>query len=230
MLTCTFLLKCVKLQRIYRSLIPQITVPPLNIKSKHTIITDDSILWSRLKVGDEKAFSVLFEKYYGSLVRYGNSFSKHSEKVQDCVQDVFADVWLYKHSLSDNANVKAYLLSSVRKRIARLQERDHIFSKITSTDTIEFLFDFSIEHQLIIDESTADKVSQLNKLINLLPSRQKEALYLRYHQGLSVEQISEMLGVNYQSANNLLHRALLNIRKEWNTNIPLILLLSYSLS
>jgi RNA polymerase sigma factor (sigma-70 family) len=228
MLTCTFLLKCVKLQRIYRSLIPQITVPPLNIKSKHTIITDDSILWSRLKVGDEKAFSVLFEKYYGSLVRYGNSFSKHSEKVQDCVQDVFADVWLYKHSLSDNANVKAYLLSSVRKRIARLQERDHIFSKITSTDTIEFLFDFSIEHQLIIDESTADKVSQLNKLINLLPSRQKEALYLRYHQGLSVEQISEMLGVNYQSANNLLHRALLNIRKEWNTNIPLILLLSYS--
>jgi RNA polymerase sigma factor (sigma-70 family) len=202
----------------------------LNIKSKHTIITDDSVLWSRLKVGDEKAFSVLFEKYYGSLVRYGNSFSKHSEKVQDSVQDVFADVWLYKHSLSDNANVKAYLLSSVRKRIARLQERDHIFSKITSTDTIEFLFDFSIEHQLIIDESTADKVNQLNKLINLLPSRQKEALYLRYHQGLSVEQISEMLAINYQSANNLLHRALLNIRKEWNTNIPLILLLSYSLS
>jgi RNA polymerase sigma factor (sigma-70 family) len=202
----------------------------LNIKSEHTIITDDSLLWSRLKVGDEKSFSVLFEKYYGSLVRYGSSFSKHSEKVQDCVQDVFADVWLYKHSLRDNANVKAYLLSSVRKRIARLQERDHVFSKITSTDTIEFLFDFSIEHQLIIDESTADTVNKLNKLINLLPSRQKEALYLRYHQGLSVEQIAEMLDVNYQSANNLLHRGLLNLRKEWNTNIPLLLMLSYSIS
>jgi hypothetical protein len=82
----------------------------LNIKSEHTIITDDSLLWSRLKVGDEKSFSVLFEKYYGSLVRYGSSFSKHSEKVQDCVQDVFADVWLYKHSLRDNANVKASII------------------------------------------------------------------------------------------------------------------------
>lgn len=201
----------------------------MNIKSKHTVITDDSLLWSRLKVGDEKAFSVLFEKYYESLLRYGNSFSKHAEKVQDCIQDVFADVWLYKHSLSDNANVKAYLLSSVRKRISRLQERDHIFSKITSTDTIEFLFDFSIEHQLIIDESTAEKVRQLNKLINLLPSRQKEALYLRYHQGLSVEQIADMLDVNYQSANNLLHRALLSLRKDWNSNISLLLLLSQSL-
>jgi RNA polymerase sigma factor (sigma-70 family) len=201
----------------------------LNIKSKHTTAADDSILWSRLRTGDEKAFSVLFEKYYEHLVRYGNSFSKHSEKVQDCIQDVFADVWLYRNSLSDDANVKAYLLSSLRKRISRLQERDHVFSKITSTDTIEFLFDFSIEHQLIIDESTADKVRQLNKLINLLPSRQKEALYLRYHQGLSVEQIADMLDVNYQSANNLLHRALLNLRKDWNTYISLLLLLSQSL-
>jgi DNA-directed RNA polymerase specialized sigma24 family protein len=40
-----------------------------------------------------------------------------------------------------------------------------------------------------------------------------------------VEQIADMLDVNYQSANNLLHRALLNLRKEWNTNIPLLLLL-----
>lgn len=200
----------------------------MNIKSKHTTAADDSILWSRLRTGDEKAFSVLFEKYYEHLVRYGNSFSKHSEKVQDCIQDVFADVWLYRNSLSDDANVKAYILSSLRKRISRLQERDHVFSKITSTDTIEFLFDFSIEHQLIIDESTADKVHQLNKLINLLPSRQKEALYLRYHQGLSVEQIADMLDVNYQSANNLLHRALLNLRKDWNTNVSLLLLLSQS--
>ncbi len=201
----------------------------MNIKSLNTTCPDDSLLWSRLRTGDEKAFSVLFTKYYEHLVRYGNSFSNHSEKVQDCIQDVFADLWLYKHSLSDNANVKAYLLSSVRKRIARLQERDYIFTKTASTDSIEFLFDFSIEQQLIIDESTADKVQQLNKLINLLPSRQKEALYLRYHQGLTVEQIADMLDVNYQSANNLLHRALLNLRKEWNTNIPLLIVLSYSI-
>lgn len=201
----------------------------MNIKSLNTTCPDDSLLWSRLRTGDEKAFSVLFTKYYEHLVRYGNSFSNHSEKVQDCIQDVFADLWLYKHSLSDNANVKAYLLSSVRRRIARLQERDYIFTKTASTDSIEFLFDFSIEQQLIIDESTADKVQQLNKLINLLPSRQKEALYLRYHQGLTVEQIADMLDVNYQSANNLLHRALLNLRKEWNTNIPLLIVLSYSI-
>jgi RNA polymerase sigma factor (sigma-70 family) len=189
-------------------------------------IVEDTQLWTDLKAGDEKAFSMLFERHYEQLVRYGNSFSNDSDKIQDCVQDVFADIWLYKNNLGETTNVKAYLLSSVRKRISRLQERDRIFNKITSTDVVNFLFDFSIEHQLINDEVTADKVYQLNKLINLLPSRQKEALYLRYNQGLSVEQIAELMDVNYQSANNLLHRAVLNLRKDWNVSLALLLALS----
>jgi RNA polymerase sigma factor (sigma-70 family) len=187
---------------------------------------EDSSLWLSLKSGDEKSFSLLFEKYYSDLIRYGNSFSPFTEKVQDCVQDVFADVWIYRLTLSDSVVVKAYLLSSVRKRIARLQERDYIFKKTTSTDSIQFLFDFSIEHQLISDEESAIKVAHLNSFLNNLPARQKEALYLRYHQGLTVEQIAEMLQINYQSANNLLHRALLQLRKEWKGNLSLLLLLS----
>lgn len=192
-------------------------------------LIDDTVLWTNLKAGDEKSFSLLFEKYYGDLISYGNSLSPYSEKVQDCVQDVFADIWLYRNSLQEFVTVKAYLLSSVRKRIARLFERDHIFRKTTSTESIEFLFDFAIENDLVEDEITAERVLYLNKLLNELPARQKEALYLRYHQGLSVEQIAEMLDVNYQSANNLLYRGLLSLRKEWKGSIPLILLLSTSI-
>ena len=187
---------------------------------------DDHKLWNKLKAGDEKSFSLLFEKYYGDLINYGNSFSPFAEKVQDCVQDVFADVWLYRESLQEPNVVKAYLLSSVRKRITRLYERDHIFKKITTTDSIEFLFDFSVEHELIDDEATAERVLYLNKLLNDLPGRQKEALFLRYNQGLTVEQIAEMLDVNYQSASNLLHRGLLTLRKEWKGSFSIIALLS----
>ncbi len=189
---------------------------------------DDHKLWNKLKAGDEKSFSLLFEKYYGDLINYGNSFSPFAEKVQDCVQDVFADIWLYRESLQEPNVVKAYLLSSVRKRITRLYERDHIFKKITTTDSIEFLFDFSVEHELIDDEATAERVLYLNKLLNDLPGRQKEALFLRYNQGLTVEQIAEMLDVNYQSASNLLHRGLLTLRKEWKGSFSIIALLSSS--
>lgn len=191
----------------------------------HTETQDDSILWSNIKKGDEKAFSILFKKHYSQLVRYGNSFLPFPEKVQDCVQDVFTDIWIYRHKLNDAVVVKAYLLSCVRKRISRSQERDRVFRLSTSVDSIKFLFDFSIEHHLIADEITADKVKRLNQLINDLPSRQKEALYLRYNQELTVDQIANMLDINYQSANNLLHRALLCLRKDWKGTVSVILLL-----
>jgi DNA-directed RNA polymerase specialized sigma24 family protein len=53
----------------------------------------------------------------------------------------------------------------------------------------------------------------------------KEALYLRYTQELSVDQIADTLNINYQSANNLLHRALLSLRKDWKGTICCILML-----
>lgn len=195
----------------------------MKIKSFLNNEQDDLQIWRNLKNGDEKAFSKLFEKYYPLLIRYGNSFSPFTEKVQDCVQDVFADVWLYRYSLNETVIVKAYLLSSVRKRIARIQERDHIFSKTTSVEAINFLSDFSIEHHLIADETTAHDVALLNTLINALPARQKEALYLRYYHGLGVNEIAENLSINYQSATNLLFRAILNIRTEWKGKILLII-------
>ncbi|MEG0849380.1 MAG: sigma-70 family RNA polymerase sigma factor [Flavobacterium sp.] len=187
---------------------------------------DDNTLWNDLKIGDEKSFSLLFERYYSDLVSYGNSLSPYAEKVQDCVQDVFTDIWLYRNSLQGSVVVKAYLLSSVRKRIARLYERDHIFRKTASTDAVEFLLEFAVDNELLDDDyATKEKVVHLNKLLNELPPRQKEALYLRYHQGLSVEQIAEMLDINYQSANNLLHRALLTLRKEWKGSLTIITML-----
>jgi RNA polymerase sigma factor (sigma-70 family) len=196
-----------------------------NLATSSNLI-DDSTLWKNLKAGDEKAFSQLFDKYYKYLVHYGNSFSPFPEKVQDCVQDVFTDIWVYRQNLNESVFVKAYLYSCVRKRISRLQERDHIFRQTNSIDSIKFLFDFSIEYQLIVDEETASKVVHLNTLLNELTPRQKEALYLRYYQGLTVEQIADIFKINYQSANNLLHRALLKLRKDWKGEYSLILLLS----
>ena len=184
---------------------------------------EDPILWSQLKAGDEEAFSLLFERYYSQLVNYGKTLMLDAGIVKDCVQDVFMDVWKYRNKLNETVVVKAYLLSSVRKRIIRLNERERIFFKTKDIDTIEFLFDFSIEDKLITDQTKTAQIEQLNRLINNLPSRQKEALYLRYHHGLSVQQVSEVLNMGYQSAKNLLYRAVIQLRKDFPT--PFLILI-----
>lgn len=183
----------------------------------------DEQLWHRLIDGEEAAFSRLFERYYASLLGYGKSFIPDPDRVQDCIQDVFADIWLYRSSLNTSVTVKAYLFSCVRKRIARFHTRDHVFRRTTSLDEVEFSINFTVEDRLIANEETATRIHQLNQQLNALPPRQKEALFLRYHQGLNTEQVAEILGINYQSANNLLHRALIYLRRELKGNITLLM-------
>ncbi len=175
----------------------------------------DSILWSQLIAGDEEAFSLLFERYYSSLVNYGKTLMSGEDIVKDCVQDVFVDIWKYSNKLNESIFVKAYLLSCVRSRISRFHKRKNIFSIALDNDSLDFLFDFSVEDTLIENEVFAKKVHKLNIAINNLPARQKEALYLRYHQGLSVDQVSGVLNMTYQSTKNLLHRAILNLRSDF---------------
>jgi RNA polymerase sigma factor (sigma-70 family) len=193
----------------------------LKIKNENL---DDCLLWSQLKAGDEEAFSLLFEKYYSLLVNYGKTLNTESEIVKDCIQDVFVDIWNYRNNLNEPRVVKAYLLSSVRKRIVRLHERNHIFSNTINIDSIDFLYEYSIEDRLIADETMAKSVKKINQLINSLPARQSEALYLRYHQGLTVDQVSEVLNINYQSTKNLLHRAILQLRKEFPLTVLITIL------
>ena len=107
--------------------------------------SSDHTLWNQLRVGDEEAFSSLFERYYSTLVNYGKTLMSGEDRVKDCVQDVFVDLWTYRHKLNEAIVVKAYLISSVRKRIARFNQRDHIFLNIKNVDSLDFLFDFTID-------------------------------------------------------------------------------------
>jgi RNA polymerase sigma factor (sigma-70 family) len=51
-------------------------------------------------------------------------------------------------------------------------------------------------------------------LLNKLPNRQKEAIYLKYYSGLKATEISEIMGINYQSVVNTLHKAIKSLKQE----------------
>jgi RNA polymerase sigma factor (sigma-70 family) len=48
--------------------------------------------------------------------------------------------------------------------------------------------------------------------LNNLSRRQREVIYLRYYDDLTYEEISQVMGLNYQSVMNHLHKALKALR------------------
>ena len=70
--------------------------------------------------------------------------------------------------------------------------------------------------------------SRLKKGLLALTARQREAIYLRYTMDMSLEEISNLLEMNYQSARNLIHRSVEKLRKELLFNLALFIYLASS--
>ncbi|GAB4026827.1 RNA polymerase sigma factor [Spirosoma gilvum] len=175
---------------------------------------DDGLLWQRFRSGDSVAFDQLVGAYYAILFRYGTRFDPDEEYIKDCIQDVFVELWQRRQTVRETEFVKFYLLKSLRRRIFRGKAKWG-----TNWESIQenyfFEVEFSIENQLITQEIAHDQVRQLEALLNQLSKRQKEVIFLKFYQGLTHEQIAEVMILNRQSVYNILHEALQKLRNAW---------------
>jgi RNA polymerase sigma factor (sigma-70 family) len=80
--------------------------------------------------------------------------------------------------------------------------------------------EFSIEHHLIREQTLRETANTFSDLLNKLPKRQKEIIYLRFYQDLEVSEIVEIMEINAQSVYNLIHKALANLRAPLEAKLP----------
>jgi len=174
----------------------------------------DKFLWKALKEGDLNAFSVLFESYYPDLHSYGLKISKNTALTEDTLQDFFLYVFEHKQNLSDLDTIAPYLFTSYKRFLLKVMKKNN---KLTRTDFPEDTFvdlQFTAEEIMTKQETTIFRNKNLSVLLNKLPSRQKEAIYLKYYSGLKASEISEIMSINYQSVINTLHKAIKSLKEE----------------
>lgn len=181
-----------------------------------------SNIFTKLKKGDEEAFSFFYKYYINDLYSYGKSLCIDDEYVMDAIQDVFLKVFFNKPQLYSVEHFKYFLLKSLKNRLYDLFKSKY-FSD--ATDIKGDIFNFSIKTTVldeIIEEEDRMIIQQkVERLLNILSPQQKEAVYLRYIQELDYEQISEIMEKNETSVRKLVSSAIHKIRRE-NPGLSLI--------
>lgn len=174
----------------------------------------DEFVWKALKDGDLKAFSILYKMYYPRLYNYGLKISREIPVTKDTLQDFFLYVYEHRENLSDLDSIAPYLFSSYRRHLIKTLKKR---SKTVSFDEIDIKIidiQFTPEEIMTHQESKTFKNKNVSVLLNKLPKRQKEAIYLKYYSGLNTNDIANIMDVNYQSAANTIHKAIKNLREE----------------
>lgn len=171
-------------------------------------------LWDEFLGGDLKALEQIFYTYYEDMYGYGLKLSTRPELTKDCIHELFVRLWERRESLSKVNSVKAYLLASLRRSLLKkIKKKRKYFNDDKEPKEAASQIHFSPEVILIQEELKAEKLESLYKALDQLPIRQKEVLYLKYFNGMSYDEIEEILPIKYQSIKNHVYRAISKLRE-----------------
>lgn len=169
------------------------------------------LLWQRSVAGDKAAFCQLVEAHYAVLFNYGATFTPDRELIKDTLQDLFVQLWEKRETLNIRY-LTIYLLRSIRNNLFQAFRGNHPLAVTIDVDLHDLSDESTIEKSMIFQETDSQAKTRISEAIAHLPKRQKEAVFLKYYQGLDNEQIAELMQVNRQSVANFLHKAILNLR------------------
>lgn len=188
------------------------------------LVDESQIKWQQFVSGDDDSYCWIFTTYARKLYQYGLCFTSDMELVKDCMQDVFVYLYDNRAKLGFCDNIKFYLFSAFKNNLIKAIHKESVSANLA--EDIPFFLELTVEEQYIQDEQYVNDCIKVKKLLSILTSRQKEIIYYRFIQGMSMEEICELMDLNYQSAQNLIQRSLKKMR---NSSVDMNLFLTFFL-
>lgn len=167
------------------------------------------IYWQSFKAGNADAFEYLYRNYSSGLYNYGSKFSPDKDLIKECIQDLFVGIWTRRATLGNPEHLKNYLYKSFRHLIFKKAFQLQNFERYDeANDNYAFQVSLNVEEAMIDGEHRINVSAQLNLAMAKLTARQREAVFLRFYEQLSYEEIAEVMDISVKASYKIMARAL----------------------
>ncbi|WP_113660984.1 RNA polymerase sigma factor [Pedobacter nanyangensis] len=168
---------------------------------------DDQYLLEQMKIDDESAFHLLYEKYWEQAYNAAYKRLKDADYAKDITQDIFLQLWSRRYDLQV-ASVPAYLYTAIRNNVFKWMEKEQRFTTIP--DLLEILVQES--DQADVELLRKEFMLKYEALVDSLPSSQRTIFKLRFHEDLSTKEIAEKLDISRKTVQNQLGKSVNQLR------------------
>jgi len=174
--------------------------------SSNSSISDLELV-EAIKADDEKAYRMLFDRYYKYLLVTAYAYVKDENTIRDLTQDVFFEIWKKRKSLNIS-NVKPYLRRSVINKAL-----NYIKAQRMDFEETDESFDLP-EPSKVQQKLEADELQEVvNKAVESLPERCRVVFALRRYEELSLKEIAAKLDISPKTVENQLTKAMKILRR-----------------
>jgi RNA polymerase sigma-70 factor (ECF subfamily) len=182
---------------------------------------DDKELIQQIKAKDQAAFKTLVDRYQALVINTCYHLLGNRQDSEDVAQEVFLQVYKSAGKFRQEARLSTWLyriavnrsLNFIRDR-KRFRWLKNLSSLLESqSDRINDLpASDSDRPDVALEEKERSLVVQ--KAIDSLPVKQKAAFVLHKYEGLSYQQIAEIMHRSLSSVESLIHRAKGRLQRE----------------
>ena len=167
--------------------------------------------------GNEISINILLDRHRKRIFDYIYMMVKNQDVADDIFQETLIKVvrFVREGRYTENGKFLSWVLRIAHNQVIdyfrQKKQRNNISEGDAGYDLLNHpkFSDRTVEERLITDQIEAD----VRKLIDFLPSEQKEGGLMRYYRGLSVKEIAEQTNVSINTALGRMRYALINLRK-----------------
>ena len=164
-----------------------------------------------LMAAPDTLFLDTLQRYERPLIRYAHGYTSDLEEARDIVQDVFVKLSQCLHTL-DHERLAPWLFTVCRNR-ALDHQRKHRRLVVMETETLDL--EMSADPSPHEEMDRSETATTLRQLIDTLPSRQQEAVRLKFIAGLDYQQISAAMKTSIGNVGYLIHHGVAALRTKW---------------
>lgn len=165
-------------------------------------------------VGDQRGLAELFRTYYSVLYDYGCKLVAREEMTEDAIQETFATLWEKRHHLTTAQSVRAYLFATLKRSLLRQVQRQRLLNQKTLAAGDDYPdHAFSPEDMMLAAEQQAEQREAVISALRQIPTRQREALYLKTFSALKYREIATIMNISQQVARNYVSEAYRKLRE-----------------
>ena len=168
--------------------------------------------------GDNRAFDLLLSRNQSKLFAYILFVVRDRDKANDIFQETFVKVItrLHQRRYVPSGRFSAWIMRIAHnvimdwyrdQKVQNIVEptADNNLSNISSRD----MLDSNRENRYVNDQILSD----VKKMMNLLPPPQREVVYMRFYQEMTFKEIAELTGVSINTSLGRMRYAILNMRR-----------------
>jgi len=176
-----------------------------NNQNEHT---EEQKLWDAFLKGDDKSLEIIYQRYFDELYNYGNKWLNDITLTEDSIQDLFVKLLRTRQNLSSTTSIKYYLFRAFRSIVLDKLKKKNKTAYIDEAGRSLFVFELSPEKKMIMQEEMNSLQQRLSVALDALTPRQREAIFLRYIEEFSYEQVADMMNLSAKGAYKLMARAI----------------------